>query len=108
MKLVRSSIPGLDGLPVLEYRRRYRAQKRAANRARNLTHDGRPRQRGMWTRYADLDGLPTRERVRARQRRWAARGSATALEMLWQNERAAMGEIAVEEFGSGNTQRRLE
>lgn len=106
MRIVRSKIPGLDGLPLEEYRRRFHALRRETNRKLNLTHDGKPRQRGMWHRYADLDSLPEPERRRVRQRRWAERRGPTALELAWLAERASMGEVVVPEFGSGNTQMR--
>lgn len=83
MRIVRSKIPGLDGLPLVEYRRRVHALKREANRELMLTHDGKPRQRGFWNRYPDLDHLPARARLRIRQQRWAQRQSPNALELAY-------------------------
>jgi len=90
MRTVRSKIPGLDGLPLVEYRRRFHALKREANRELMLTHDGKPRQRGFWHRYPDLDQLPPTERLRARQQRWAQRQSPNALELAYLKLRASV------------------
>jgi hypothetical protein len=70
---VKSKIPGLDGLPVREYRKRFAALKRAANQAKFLTGDGKPRQRGLKHRYPDLDHLPPRQRAVARWNRYTHR-----------------------------------
>jgi hypothetical protein len=102
VRIVRSKIPGLDGLPLVEYRKRFHQLKREQNRERFLTHDGKPRQRGFWHRHADLDQLPPAQRVRERQRRWAERRSAKAIELAWRAERATMGEIKAPEIISAN------
>jgi hypothetical protein len=95
MRIVRSKIPGLDGLPLLQYRKRFHALKRQQNRDRFLTHDGKPRQRGFWHRQPEFDHLPPKQRAVARSRAWQQRSAPKAQELAWRRLRAEMGEIKV-------------
>jgi hypothetical protein len=99
------------------YRQReWRRQRRDYFRSLGLTHDGKPRQRGPWHRYSDLDGLPPRKRAVARGRRWrereryalgltqrgTKRGAVKlpAKEAAWRELRATMN-ISMPEFLTG-------
>lgn len=62
------------GVSPKQYRRRlWHRQRRDNFRALGLTHDGKQRQRGPWTRYPKLDHLSPRARVVARVQLWRER-----------------------------------
>lgn len=79
MRIVRSKIPELDGLPLAEYRVAFAKRQRRLNIAANLTHDGRTRQRPVRVNYPELANLPAKERVVKRVQLWRERRYAQGL-----------------------------
>lgn len=79
MRIVRSSIPELNGLPLAAYRVAFARRQRRLNIAANRTHNGQPRQRPVRVNYPELAQLPPKARAVARVQLWRQRRYAAGL-----------------------------